>query len=69
LRKEAPGVAAHERYWRIVSDLKVAGSSLADCVLSAAEGLRAQEDPYLASWGRALAIWVSLCADAEANAA
>jgi hypothetical protein len=67
LRKEAPGVAAHERYWRILADLRIEGEDLSDCVLSAADGLEAQGDAYLVEWGRALRIWSAIAVSAAGS--
>ena len=61
LRKEAPGAAVNESYWRIVSGLPLQGHSVTEFALSAAQALAASNDLYLSNWGRALAVWVLLC--------
>jgi len=65
LRKERPGAAVNEDYWRVISELAVEGESLTEATLSAASGLAACGEPYLAEWGRALAIWVTLAEQAR----
>jgi reversibly glycosylated polypeptide/UDP-arabinopyranose mutase len=64
LRKEAPGAAVNQRYWRTVSGLPLEGEGLAECALSAARTLAACDEPYLEGWGRALAVWIRLCGEA-----
>jgi hypothetical protein len=61
LVKEAPGIAAHEQYWRILAALPIEGDTLPACARSAAENLELQKDIFLAEWGRALRAWLSLC--------
>jgi hypothetical protein len=58
------GIGAHERYWRTVARLAIACITLTSCALWAADGLGAWEDAFLQEWGRALRVWVSLCARA-----
>jgi hypothetical protein len=67
LRKEAPGVAVHELYWRTIADLPIKGGDLAECVVSVAEKLEINEDAYLAEWGRALRAWAAIAANALAE--
>jgi hypothetical protein len=64
LVKEAPGMAAHERYWKTIAGLPITGTTVTACAWSAAEGLEAQDDPFLKDWGRALRVWLSLCGGA-----
>lgn len=64
LVKEAPGVGANPRYWRVLSELGVRGGTISECAASAARSLAGTDDTYLAQWGRALEAWVGLCAEA-----
>ena len=67
LVKEAPGIAAHEQYWRILAALPIEGVTLLACARSAADSLELQEDVFLAEWGRALRTWLSLCEKVSAE--
>lgn len=69
LEKEAPGISAHEDYWRVVDAAPLAATTLAGCVAEMAAHLGAQKDPYLREWGRALSIWIGRCRAVAAGAA
>lgn len=63
LKKEAPGVAMHERLWQIVDDCELGGSDALDCVREMSGHLRSQSDGYVIRLGEALAAWSSLLND------
>ena len=67
LIKEAPGIAANERYWHTLKTLPIEGASLWEAASSAAERLASQSDDYLSQWGRALQVWLSLCRENPAK--
>lgn len=57
---EAPGIAANERYWEIVTSVKLTKTTPAGCAKELGEGLQESDDPYVRKWGRALDIWGDL---------
>ncbi|HET6880598.1 MAG TPA: hypothetical protein VFI31_10610 [Pirellulales bacterium] len=63
LKKEAPGVAAHEHLWRTVDECELDGSDALDCVQEMSSHLRSQSDEYVIQVGEALATWASLLND------
>lgn len=63
LKKEAPGIEAHEHLWRIVDECDLDGSDALDCVQEMSSHLRSRSDEYVTHLGGALAIWASLLSD------
>jgi hypothetical protein len=69
LRKEAPGIEAHERFWQIIDQFELPDNQpLRATMAAAASALRgvAGED-YLNQWGMALSVWLELCDTAMAQ--
>ncbi len=62
LVQEAPGLAAHEDYWRIVDAAPLTAGSLDGCVAEMGHHLGRQPDRYLQTWGHALERWRTHCA-------
>lgn len=60
LRKEAPGIEAHENYWRVIESMEFSGEGLEECVQEAATQLQETRDSYLQQWGQALEVWLRL---------
>jgi hypothetical protein len=62
LVKEAPGIAAHERYWRLIDELPWSGASPREIMLEFASQLtaRAGDDGYLSRWSEAVRVWCRL---------
>jgi reversibly glycosylated polypeptide/UDP-arabinopyranose mutase len=63
LKKEAPGIEAHEQLWRIVDECDLNGSDALDCVQEISSHLCSQSDEYVINLGEALAVWASLLSD------
>lgn len=61
LEKETPGLAAHERFWKIIDAAPLAADTLAGSLVEMAAHLRAQDDDYLRDWGRGLVRWLAHC--------
>jgi len=61
LQKEAPGLAAHERFWKIIDAAPLRAATLAGSLDEMAAHLAEQADPYLRDWGRALTRWLVHC--------
>lgn len=60
LVKEAPGIAANEKFWEVIDEIELTGDDPVSCMYNMATGLITQEDEYLAKLGQAMFKWAGL---------
>lgn len=60
LVKEAPGVGFNERLWELIDGVPLTSAAPNGCMLEMGSSLAAQDDGYLAGWGRAITDWCGL---------
>jgi hypothetical protein len=64
LRKQAPGMAMNEHFWRVVRDLPLTGTTIAGCYRELIDGLpdtvEDEPDGWTAKFKKAASIWLGL---------
>jgi reversibly glycosylated polypeptide/UDP-arabinopyranose mutase len=60
LVKEAPGIAANERFWEIIDNIQLRGENCIECMSEIGEGLKTNDDHYLKKLGQAIVVWSHL---------
>lgn len=66
LEKEAPGIVAHERYWKIIDSCDFSGHSFRASILKFGVSLKelSGDDKYISELSDSIPIWVDLCDEA-----
>ena len=60
LVKEAPGIAANEKFWENIDSIKLTLDNFTDCMCEIGIGLQANQDEYLKKLGNAILVWSHL---------
>lgn len=63
LVKESPGIAANEKFWRVVDECELRSLTPLLCMREMGEHLVRQRDEYLSRLGRAILTWVRLLSE------
>jgi reversibly glycosylated polypeptide/UDP-arabinopyranose mutase len=60
LVKEAPGVVANEKVWETLDAIELTATAPRECMAEVGAGLAANDDEYVAGWGRSIVSWCGL---------
>ena len=60
LVKEAPGIAANEKFWETIDTIPLTGKNYVDCMEEIGIGLETNQDSYLKTLGKAIVTWSHL---------
>jgi hypothetical protein len=60
LVKEAPGIVANEHVWETIDAVKLSAAEPRACMEELGLALAADDDAYIAGWGRSITAWCAL---------
>lgn len=60
LVKEAPGIAANEKFWETIDNVQLTAKTCVGCMDEIGQALGKESDEYLKTLGRAMSVWATL---------